>query len=188
MKCLPANSGVFSNWLHVFHLVFRQSLPFVCDYVERWHSSCIPPCFSAKDRAVYHTWSSDNCLFVPQKQTGNHGSTATIMSRGANFPFLPFSMGLSLFMSELHEGSQTDMFIFHLWQQASSRAPNNAKPEFFFSFLHVGREREMLMRWEKCYIKTTAVACPIKNVHFLSIIWRKTMSECVCVWWSSWWW
>lgn len=47
------------------------------------------------------------------------------------------------------------------------------------SFLAHG-QRETLMRWEKCYMKTTAVVWPIKNVHFLNIIRRKTVSVYVC--------
>lgn len=47
------------------------------------------------------------------------------------------------------------------------------------SFLAHG-QREILMRWEKCYTETAAVVWPIKNVHFLNIIRRKTVSVYAC--------
>lgn len=48
---------------------------------------------------------------------------------------------------------------------------------------HVGRVRRKLMRREKCYMRTLAVVWPIINVHFLNVIRRKAVCECVCVCW-----
>lgn len=63
----------------------------------QWHLSYIPLCLSAQDTALQNQiWSPDNCLLCDRRQTTIHGdSIATIMSRRAHFPFLPFSMGLS---------------------------------------------------------------------------------------------
>lgn len=111
LKCFPANSGVFSNCLHVFHLV---SLSFVCICVEL-SGICLsaPLCLDAQDRALQgHTWSSDNCFLCDNRETAIHGSIATIMSRGANFLFLPFSMGLcSWCQNWMKKARQTCLFF-----------------------------------------------------------------------------
>lgn len=114
---------------------------------------------------------------------GKQRSTAELPQSCQEELIFPFSLSPWGFVVDVRtcmKKSQPDMFIFHLWRRASSRAPNNTQSAFFFALLSRGqRKGDTNEMRKKCCMKTPAVVWPIKNVHFLNAIRRKT--ELVCV-------
>lgn len=143
-KCLPANGGVFSNCLHVFHPVCRPSLPFVSQMMSWVAFVTHPSVFGCTGRSYRSKPDLQTTAFLRATE-GEQRSTVELPQSCQEELISLFSLSPWGFVVDVRtcmKKSQPDMFIFHLWRRASSRAPNNTQSAFFFpAFLSRGQRK-----------------------------------------------
>lgn len=130
ITCFPGISITISTRSYFFHYLCIESLPFL------------------------HGLQTISVLY-DRRQAEIHRSAATSVSRGANSPFLSFPWGLTddargaLRRPHLHV--DISFIVSSLIKATQTTRPIS------FHFFHPGSGKQILMPWEKCYIKFPAI-------------------------------